>query len=304
MFMRYCSALVIGVSLFATNAARADLHVVASTTDLAALAKTIGAAHVEVSTLALPTQDPHFVDARPHLALDLARADLLIAVGLGLEAGWLPTLQVGSRNAAIQVGAKGYLDCSQFVDLLEVPTGKVERSMGDIHPGGNPHYMYDPRIAVRVSSGIAARLAQLDPGNASEYRRNADKFRSDVEAARKGWEQALAPLRGAKVIAYHRSLTYLAGWLGLDIVEHVEPKPGIPPNPKHVADLLGVARAQGVKLLLQEPWYPTNTSRVIADRAGAALVVLPSSPDVAKGKTYLDFMNELVARLHKPPVAR
>lgn len=299
MFMGHCSALLLGSCLIA-SAARADLHVVATTTDLAALAKAVGAGHVVVSTLALPTQDPHFVDARPHLALDLARADLLIALGLGVEAGWLPTLQVGSRNSAIHAGAKGYLDCSQLVELLDVPTQKVDRSMGDIHPGGNPHYMYDPRLVLRVVSGIAARMAQLDPAHTSDYRRNADRFRSDVEAARVNWERTLAPLRGAKTIAYHRSLTYLARWLGLDIVEHVEPKPGIAPNPKHVANLLGVARAHGVQLLLQEPWYPTNTSRVIADRAGARLVVLPSSPDVSKGKTYLDFMNELVARLRKP----
>jgi zinc/manganese transport system substrate-binding protein len=280
--------------------ASAQLRVVATTPDLAAVAKAVGAGHAEVSTLALPTQDPHFVDARPHLALDLARADLLVAVGLDLEIGWLPTLQAGARNPNIQVGANGFLNCSQFVQVLEVPATKVERSMGDIHPGGNPHYMFDPRQAVKVAAGIGKRMAELDPKHASDYQRGAASFQSDVETARKGWEQALGALRGVKVITYHKSLSYLADWLGLQVIEQVEPKPGIPPNPRHVAHLLGLAHEQGVKLLIQEVWYPTNTSRLVADKAGAKLVSLPSSPDFNQGKTYLDFINELVGRLRKP----
>lgn len=299
MVARICRVVALCASLV-PMAAKADLKVVATTPDLAAVAKAVGAGHAEVSALALPTQDPHFVDARPHLALDLARADLLIAVGLNLEIGWLPTLQIGARNPALQVGAKGYLDCSQFVALLEIPTAKVERSMGDIHPGGNPHYMYDPRQAARVAAGIAQRMAELDPQHAADFQRGARQFQSELDSARKRWEQALASLRGAKAITYHKSLSYLADWLGIQIVEHVEPKPGIPPNPRHVAQLFSLARQHGVKLLLQEAWYPTNTSRMVADRVGAKLISLPSSPDFSRGKTYLDFMNDLVARLRKP----
>jgi len=297
--MKTLLALVTCLCLVPVGAS-AQLRVVATTPDLAAVAKAVGAGHAEVSTLALPTQDPHFVDARPHLALDLARADLLVAVGLDLEIGWLPTLQSGARNAKIQVGGSGFLNCSQFAQVLEVPATKVDRSMGDIHPGGNPHYMFDPRQAIRVGAGIGKRMAELDPKHAADYQRGAARFQSEVEAARKGWEQTLAALRGIKVITYHKSLSYLADWLGLQVVEQVEPKPGIPPNPRHVADLLGLAHAQGVKLLIQEAWYPTNTSRLIADKAGAKLVTLPSAPDFNQGKTYLDFINELVGRLHSP----
>jgi zinc/manganese transport system substrate-binding protein len=297
--MKTLLGLVIGMCLVPVGTS-AQLRVVATTPDLAAVAKAVGAGHAEVSTLALPTQDPHFVDARPHLALDLARADLLVAVGLDLEIGWLRTLQAGARNSRIQTGGTGFLDCSQFVQVLEVPTTKVDRSMGDIHRGGNPHYMFDPRQAIRVATGIGKRMAELDPKHAADYRRGAARFQSDVEAARKGWEQTLAPLRGVKVITYHKSLSYLADWLGLQVIEHVEPKPGIPPNPRHIAHLLGLAREQGVKLLIQEAWYPSNTSRMVADKAGAKLVSLPGGPDFNQGQTYLDFVNELVRRLQEP----
>ena len=296
--MRLLSSTFIACAcLLPTRLAFADLRVVATTPDLAAVAKAVSGGHADVSALALPTQDPHFVDARPHLALDLSRADLLLSVGLSLEIGWLPTLQVGSRNGNIQNGAKGYLDCSQFVHVLEAPTVKVDRSMGDIHPGGNPHYMYDPRQVVKVAEGIAQRMAQLDPKHAADFQAAAKRFVAQVDAARAGWEKQLTSLRGAKVIEYHRSFAYLADWLGIDIVDDLEPKPGIPPNPKHVADVLMLARSQGVKLILQESYYPQNIAQAIAQRCGAKLVVLPSMPDFDHGQSYVDFMNKRVALL-------
>jgi zinc/manganese transport system substrate-binding protein len=186
--------------------ARAELKVVASVPDLAALAKAVGGDRVSVQSLSLSTQDPHFVDARPSLVLELNRADLLLTLGLGMEAGWLPTLQTGARNAKILTGGAGYLDCSQFVRLLEVSGGGTDRSQGDVHTGGNPHYLYDPRAALQVARGIAARLTQLDARNAQVYAQNLARFTSELEAARKGWEQRLAALKGAPVISFHKSL--------------------------------------------------------------------------------------------------
>jgi zinc/manganese transport system substrate-binding protein len=277
--------------------AHADLRVVATTADLAAVAKSVGGARVDVVALSLPTQDPHFVDARPHLALDLARADLLIAVGLELEIGWLPTLQSGARNPKIQRGARGYLDCSTVVDKLEVPTTKVDRSMGDIHPGGNPHYMFDPRRVASVAAGIAQRMSELDPTHAAAYQRGAKAFQEQVAQARARWQQAASGLRGAKVLAYHKSLSYLADWLGLKVVEHIEPKPGIPPNPRHITHVLTVARTQGVKLIMQEGWYPRATAEMLAERAGVRLAVIPGGPDFNHGQSYVAFMDAVVSRL-------
>ncbi len=291
------SLLLVTLGAIAPAIARADLKVVATVPELAALAKAVGGDRVQVTALALPTQDPHFVDARPHLALELARADLLLAIGLELEVGWLPTLQTGSRNGKIQRGGKGFLDCSSLVSVLEAPPAKVDRSMGDIHPGGSPHYLYDPRRAAQVAAGIGQRMAELDPERAADYTRGAQQVQQELERARKGWEQALAPLQGARAIAYHKSLAYLADWVGLQIVAHVEPKPGIPPNPRHVAEVLVTARAQQVKLIVQEGYYPKTTSAMLAERAGARLAVLPGGPDIAKGKTYVNFVTEIVARL-------
>lgn len=294
---RLIAWLLLAVSLGAAGPARADLRVVATTADLAAIAAAIGGERVDVVALALPTQDPHFVDARPHLALDLARADLLIAVGLELEIGWLPTLQLGARNGKIQSGAAGYLDCSTLVDKLEVPAQRIERSMGDVHPGGNPHYMLDPRRVARVADGIAARMSTLDAAHAEDYRRGLAAFQKQLAAARPRWEQAAAALRGAPALAYHRSLSYLADWLGIRIVEHLEPKPGIPPNPRHVAHVLTIARTQGVKLIVQEVWHPRAASDLLAERAGLRVAVIPGGPDFNHGKSYFDFMDAVIARL-------
>ena len=222
----------------------AALNVVTTVPDLAALAKAVGGDKATVTSLSKPTQDPHFVDAKPSEALLINRADLLIAVGLELELAWLPTLQLGARNARIQTGNPGFLDASQFVKVLDVPTGQVDRSQGDVHPRGNPHYLLDPRAALAVARGIAARMEQLDPKNAATYRGNLEKFSAELEKARAGWEKRLAGLKGAPVVSYHKTTLYLADWLGFSPFAFLEPKAGIPPSPPHVAKVLTQARTQ------------------------------------------------------------
>jgi zinc/manganese transport system substrate-binding protein len=277
--------------------ARANLDVVATTPDLSSLAAIVGAGHASVHALALPTQDPHWVDARPNLVLELSHADLLIAVGAELELGWLPTLQIGARNPKVQAGSRGFLDCSTLVNLLERPAGKVDRSQGDIHPGGSPHYVLDPRIAERLAVEIAKRMAELDPVARDAYLANVTAFVAQLRAARAGWEQKLTALRGREVIAFHRSLAYLADWLGLVVVDHVEPKPGIPPNPRHVAEVIERARARHVWAVLQEAWYPANTSKLIAQQIGGRFIELPGATNFQGGETYIGFMERLVALL-------
>lgn len=277
--------------------ARAELAVVGTTPDLASIARSIGGARVKVSALSLPSQDPHWVDARPHLALSLAKADLLLVTGADLEAGWLPTLLTGSRNGNVQRGAKGYLDCSTLVSLLEVPSGKLDRSMGDVHAQGNPHYMLDPARAERVAVGIGKRLAELDPAGKSAYLEGTRRFVDELRAARAGWEKKLSTLRGRSVLAYHRSLSYLADWLGLRVVDHLEPRPGIPPNPRHIAHVIEVGKSERVVAVLQEAWFPSNAAKVVADKLGVKLVVLGTMPNFDRGDTYVANMNRLVSAL-------
>ena len=287
---------LVAVLLFASPALAA-LRVVATTPALAAVAKAVGGAETRVTSLALHTQDPHWVDARPHLALDLAQADLLLLTGAELEVGWLPTLLTGSRNGAIQKGARGYLDCSELVVLLDVPKGKVDRSQGDIHPQGNPHYMLDPREVERAAVGIGKRLAALDPQKKNAYFDNTKRFVTELRRAEKRWEEKLAPHRGQSIVAYHRSMPYLAAWLGLKVIEHIEPRPGIPPNPRHVAHVVQAVKQAKVRVILQESWYADATSRLIASKCAARVVQIPGMPDFAKGETYIAYMSRVVDKL-------
>jgi zinc/manganese transport system substrate-binding protein len=278
---------------------RAELRVVATVPDLAALASEVGGKLVRVRSLSLPTQDPHFVDAKPSLALELNRADLLLLVGMDLEIGWLPTLLVGARNPAIQPGAGGHLDCSQFVTKMDVPGQAVDRSQGDIHPGGNPHYLYDPRAGEVVAAGIAGRLAQIDPSHAGTYRSNAEALVKRLHAARAGWEKTMAPYRGTPVIGYHKTWTYLCDWLKLEQSGFLEPKPGVPPNPRHVAQLLAQARQLKVRLVLQEEHYPDATSRLVAERIPAPLVRLPAATNFPGGETYQEHVGRMLGAIAK-----
>lgn len=281
------------------GAARAELNIVATVPALAAIAREIAGAHAQVKSLTRASQDPHFVDARPSLALDLNRADLLLAIGLELEAGWLPTLVTGARNAKVQPGGSGYLEVSQFVTLQDVYAAPVSRSMGDIHPGGNPHFLADPRAGEAVARGVALRLAKLDAAHAPDYTANLATFVTRLAAARTGWERRLAPLKGTPIFEYHRTLGYLAAWLGLVEVGFLEPKPGIPPNPSHVAHLLVLGRTRKVRALVQEEYYPQATSRLVAQQIPTALVRVPGGPDYQGGQSYLDYIERMVVAIEQ-----
>ncbi|OJT20310.1 ABC transporter substrate-binding protein [Archangium sp. Cb G35] len=277
--------------------ARADLKVVTTLPDLAAITKAVGGEHVQVTSLSLPTQDPHFVDARPSQTLEVNRADLLIAIGLELEVGWLPTFQNGARNTRILTGSPGYLEAAQFVRTLEVPTTRVDRSQGDIHAGGNPHFLYDPRAALQVARGITDRMASLDQKNAAAYRANLEKFTAELEKARAGWEQRLAGLKGVPVVAFHRTTAYLSNWLGFDTIAYLEPKPGIPPNPAHMAQVVIQARQRKARFILQENYYPTTNSKPVASKIPAPLILFTSGTDFRGGQTYIQHLEDLVTKL-------
>jgi zinc/manganese transport system substrate-binding protein len=254
----------------------AVLHVVSTIPTLGSLAKEVGGDRVDVQSLGKGYQDPHFVEAKPNLMLTLNRADLLLYVGLELEIGWLPPLVLGSRNPNIQNGEKGSLDCSRSIPLLDIPTTKIDRSMGDIHPQGNPHYWFPPANAKIIAKEIAARLTELDPEGAAAYAKNLAAFNAKVDAKLKDWAPLIAKLKGAKVATYHKSWSYISAWLGMEEVGYVEIKPGIPPDPAHLVQLIKIMRNEKASMLLMEDFYNKTTASLVADKAGAKLLVLPT----------------------------
>jgi zinc/manganese transport system substrate-binding protein len=270
------------------------LDVVTTTGGLASIAREVGGDRVKVESLTRGNQDPHFVDANPTLALKLRRAALLVDVGLDLEAGWLPPLVNQARNPAILPGGRGRLSAASVVQVLETPAGSIDRGMGDLHPGGNPHFLTDPRRVDAVAGAIAERLAALDPANAAHYQARLADFRRRLGEARARWEAALAPLRGRPVITHHRTLSYFLDWSGLRGAGELEPKPGTPPPPSHVAGLVATVKTDGVKAILVESWYDPRPAQVLAKHSGARIVTIPGdvggSPEAKDWFAYEDLI--------------
>jgi zinc/manganese transport system substrate-binding protein len=278
------------------------LRVVTTLEDFASLAKEVGGARVEASSLARGYQDPHFVDAKPSLVLQLSRAELLIVAGLDLESGYLPPLLDQSRNRNIRPGSPGYLDASVGCEILGRPTQAVTRAMGDVHPLGNPHYWTDPENGRRIARAIAAKLGALDPAGAADYQRNLDDFERRLDAKEKEWSALMAPHAGLEVITFHDSWPNFAKRFGIQVAGHVEPKPGIPPSPSHTLAIINLMKAQNIRLILVEPYFDTKTPKHIAGKTGAeVLTFYPSVGGVPEIRDYLSLfdynLNALVKAL-------
>jgi zinc/manganese transport system substrate-binding protein len=263
------------------------IKIVTATSDLAALAQEVGGDRIEVESIAKGYQDPHFVEAKPSYLLKLRQADLLIVVGLQLEIGWLPPLITQSGNGHIQIGGSGYLDASQFAEILEKPTGEVTRAMGDVHPYGNPHYWLDPENGRRVAKGIAEKLAELRPSEAAYFNQNFESFNQRLTEAIRKWDAELEPYRGRNVITYHRSWPNFLRHFGLMTMGEIEPRPGIPPTPSHTLGLINMMKRENVKIILVEPYFDPKTPESIARDTGAKVVIMP--PSVGGEKEITDY---------------
>jgi len=271
-------ALTLALAVGTASAQTASkLKIATTTTDLASLAQAVGGDRVEVNAIARGYQDPHFVEAKPSFILKLAKADLLVVVGRELEIGWLPPLIQQSRNARIQVGADGYLDASLTAKILEIPTGQITRAMGDVHPSGNPHYWLDPGNGRHAAKAIADKLSRMAPADAAYFAARYADFDKRLGEAEKRWDALMAPYKGLKVVTYHRSWANFTDRFGLDVIGYVEPRPGIPPSPRHTLDLIAEIKRQNVKILLVEPYFDLKTPQSIGRETGAkVLVMLPS----------------------------
>ena len=271
------SALAGAALLITVGAAEAALNVVTTTSDLASIVSEVGGDKIAVESLARGYQDPHFVEAKPSFVLKLNKADLLVVVGRDLEIGWLPALINQARNARIQPGADGYFDASLTAKILDLPTGQLTRAMGDVHPLGNPHYWLDPENGRRIAKAVQAKLSQKDPANAPYYAQRAADFDRRLSEAQQRWTSMMAPYKGIKVVTYHRSWANFADAFGIDVIGYVEPKPGIPPTPQHTLDVIQAMRAQGIKLIIVEPYFDSKTPNSIASQTGGSVLVLPPS---------------------------
>ncbi len=293
--IRFLSLTLVLLASALPARAGAALKVVTTTQGLAALAKEVGGDRVDVTSLSRGFQDPHFVDANPTLAVKLRQADLLIDTGLDLEIGWLPPLVNQSRNPDIQPTGSRRVTAASFVRVRDVPTGPVDRSMGDLHPAGNPHFISDPRTAEKVAAGIAAKLSQLDPNGAAGYAARARDFEKRIDADMARWHAALAPLLGRKVVAQHQTMSYFLDWTGLAAAGYLEPKPGISPPPSHLAEIVQIVKAQGVKALLVENFYDPKSAEVVARHTGAKVVLIPGDVGgVPEADTYEHYVDALV----------
>jgi len=285
-------------SLFLSTAVEAKLKIVTTTPDFASVAKEIGGDRVEVTSLAKGVQDPHFVDAKPSFIRLLNQADVLIEGGADLEVGWLPPVLESARNAKILTGNPGRVVASMGVSLLQIPTRPIDRSQGDVHPLGNPHYMLDPESGKIVGEQIASTLCRLDAGSCAYYRTNQAAFNQRLDQKILDWMKTMESYRGTKIITYHDSWPYFAERFGLNIVGYVEPKPGIPPSPGHLEGLVDLITREKVKILIMEPYFSDQAPKFLAQRTGIQVLVLyPSVAPEAGIKDYFDLFDQDIRQL-------
>ncbi|HEY2951341.1 MAG TPA: metal ABC transporter substrate-binding protein [Verrucomicrobiae bacterium] len=293
-------SLTLAALTLATASVHAKLTVIATTSDLGSLAKEIGGDKADVTTLAKPTEDPHFVDAKPSFIVKLNHADAVVEGGAELEIGWLPPLLEGARNTKLDSGAPGHIACNAGIQLLEVPS-TLDRSKGDIHAAGNPHYMMDPANAKIVAQHLADSFCKLDEKNSETYRANLKKFSDQLDARFEEWVKKLEPFKGQRVVAYHNSWPYFSERFGVKIDLFLEPKPGLPPTPAHLAEVITKMKEEKVRAIFVEPHLNRKTADKVAGETGAVVVNVAQFPGGAKGTDggYIQLMDYLVNSLAK-----
>lgn len=295
--MKKIMILTVLMLLSFTANAFAKVNVVATLPFIGSLAKEIGGDRVDVVTLVKPAQDPHYVEAKPSMILAARKADILMYNGLDLETGYLPLLIESSRNPNIQPGKPGNFDCSQYVTAIEKQTS-VDRSMGDVHPLGNPHYLFSPKNILRVTEGITEVLSAADPDNALYYRNNLAGFKEKFK--RKEAEWSAINLKGRKFIAYHKLFEYLAREFGFEFVGYVEPKPGIPPSAGHIEKLIELTRKTKPEAVICTANYGLGESESLGRKTGLRVIVIPQDVGgTGPAKDWFSFMDQILTSLDK-----
>jgi len=279
--------------------AEQKIKIVTTTSDLASLAKEIGKDKIVVNSLSRGTRDPHFIEVRPSMVMKLKDADLLLVVGMELDV-WVQSLIDAARNSRIKYGEPGYLDASVGIEKMEVPHGKIDASMGDVHPYGNPHYWLDPENAKIIAANIARRLGGLAPKEKEYFQVNLNEFNKKIEERICLWKEKLLPLKGEKIVTYHRSWPYFARRFGIIVACEIEPKPGISPSPGHLAKVIKKVKEEDIQVVLMEVFYDEKPAKFIGDETGAKVVIVPNSVGgVKEASDYFSLMDIIVERLVK-----
>jgi zinc/manganese transport system substrate-binding protein len=292
--LKFAAALSLGLVALPASAA---LNVFACEPEWGALAQELGGDKVSVYSATTALQDAHRIEARPSLIARIRSADLLICSGSELEIGWVPLLLTQSGNSKIQLGNPGYFEASQYVAKLEIPK-VIDRSMGDIHPGGNPHVHTDPRNIAKVATALEDRLVQLDPRNADTYRSRSKSFLERWQAAIARWEQEAAPLKGVPVVVYHKDFSYFINWAGMREVASLEPKPGIPPTPSHLAELIDQMKSSPAKVIVYSPYNSPQAAEFLSSRARIPAVMMPFTVGgTDKAKDLFGLFDDTIQRL-------
>jgi|SRR3989339_652616 len=290
--------ILLTISLFASSTyAKNKLSAVTATADLADFVRNIGGDKVEVVSLSVGNQDLHAVEPRPSMVMKVKKAGLLVRVGMDIDL-WMQGVIEASRNKNVMRDAKGYLDASLNIHKLEVPEGKIDASMGDIHIYGNPHYLYGPENAAPILKAIKSKLSELSPENKEYFQENCNEYSGRLGNKINEWKAKMEPFKGMKIVTYHNSWPYFAKMFDLKVAGCIEPKPGIPPSPAHINDLVEKMRSENVKTIIIEPYYNVSVAESIAKKAGAKVVVLPPSVGGVKGvDTYIDLFDYNVNKL-------
>jgi zinc/manganese transport system substrate-binding protein len=267
--LRLLTLLLMALPAFA----HAALNVFACEPEWGALATELGGDAVKVYTATTAFQDPHRIEARPSLIAQMRRTGLAVCTGSELEVGWLPVLLRQSGNAAIQPGQPGNFEAAHYVAMLEKPS-LLDRSQGDVHPGGNPHIQTDPRNIARVAQALSARLAEIDPEHAAHYQTRLKDFNSRWNAAMARWQTEAAPLKGMGIVVQHLAFPYLENWLGLKQVAVLEPKPGVEPSVSHLAEVAALLKSSPARAIVRASYQNPRPSEWLSEHAGIPVVVL------------------------------
>jgi zinc/manganese transport system substrate-binding protein len=287
--------------IFIASAANAKLNVVATTTDIGAIVRAVGADSINLSIIAKGSQDPHYIEAKPSYMVKLRDADLLVSNGLSLEIGWLPSLIRGARNPKVNPGSRGNLELGSLIDPIEKPTGTLTRAMGDVHPDGNPHFTLDPIRDGDLSIKVAERLADLDPSNKAAYLQRAQSYKDDLSKKTLEWQKRIEKTGIKEVITYHPSLDYFVDRFKLQVPINLEAKPGVPPTTQHILDVIETVKHDKIKIILVDNFFDTKIAdRVAKDASGVRVESIGNAVDSAPGLvTTSDVIEALVKAFEK-----